>query len=158
MQQQVKIQNFEEKQMRLDNKKFQKNLKVTQEKMKHKEKRTNLQAIDAWKDEIKQKGEGAKDLSEFVMTRKDRKQAAISRAKTGGGATKNISKGGAKTYGARQSYQKHETSGHKGGAGKEGGNKFVNKKGTKMAKGKRPGKNTRNQSKSRKGSSKGGKR
>jgi hypothetical protein len=60
--------------------------------MKHKEKRTNLEAIDQWKEEIKEKGEKAKDLSEFVMTRKTRKAAAIKNA--GRGATKSIYKRG----------------------------------------------------------------
>lgn len=41
--------------------------------MKHKEKRNNLDAIEEWKQEIKEKGDKAKDLSTFVMSRKERK-------------------------------------------------------------------------------------
>ena len=37
--------------------------------MKHKEKRTNMQAIDNWKSEIKNKGEKARDLSEFLVNK-----------------------------------------------------------------------------------------
>ncbi len=40
--------------------------------MKHKEKRTNLQAIESWKSEIKQKGDKAKDLSEFIIDKNKR--------------------------------------------------------------------------------------
>ena len=43
--------------------------------MKSKEKRTNLQAIESWKSEIKHKGEKAKDLSEFVIDKNRRNNA-----------------------------------------------------------------------------------
>lgn len=84
--------------------------------MKHKEKRNNLDAIEEWKQEIKEKGDKAKDLSTFVMSRKERKQQMMkkrpgnynSNNKGVDGATKRITK---KSYGGRQSYQKHETSG-----------------------------------------------
>jgi len=69
--QQVKIQTFEEKKQRKDSKKFAKKLQQQKELDKVKEKKKNLAVIDKWKEQIKNKGENAPDLDEFMQ--KDRK-------------------------------------------------------------------------------------
>ncbi|CDW84423.1 UNKNOWN [Stylonychia lemnae] len=64
LQQQVKIQNFEERQSRLENKKFHKAMKAYKQTEKHKEKRDNIDNINKLKKEIKEKG-GEADEKEF---------------------------------------------------------------------------------------------
>lgn len=41
-------------------------IRAKKEFSKHKEKRQNLQAIEKWKEEIKQKGDKARDLESFT--------------------------------------------------------------------------------------------
>lgn len=43
---------------------------------KHKEKRQNVEAINQWKEEMKEKGEKAKDLSEFILGPKKKEEGA----------------------------------------------------------------------------------
>ena len=64
LQQQVKIQTFEERQLRLENKKFHKAMKAFKQNEKHKEKRENIDNINKLKKEIKEKG-GEADEKEF---------------------------------------------------------------------------------------------
>lgn len=49
LQQQVKIQNFEERKQRLENKKFHKAIKAFKQSEKHKEKRENVNQINKFK-------------------------------------------------------------------------------------------------------------
>jgi methionyl-tRNA synthetase len=56
LQQQVKIQNFEERQLRMENKKFHKAIKAYKQDVKHQEKRDNLENITKLKKEIRDKG------------------------------------------------------------------------------------------------------
>lgn len=64
LQQQVKIQNFEERKQRLENKKFHKAMKAYKQNEKHKEKRENTERINNFKKKIAEKG-GEADESEF---------------------------------------------------------------------------------------------
>lgn len=64
LQQQVKIQNFEERKLRLENKKFHKAIKAYKQNVKHEEKRQNLENINKLKKEIRDKG-GDADEKEF---------------------------------------------------------------------------------------------
>lgn len=69
--QQSKVQTQEEKKLREQGKKLQKIIKDKMAKSQSKVKRSNVEAIDKWKDEIKNKGDGAKDLSEFMSNSKE---------------------------------------------------------------------------------------
>lgn len=51
-----------------------KKIKARTEFNKHKEKRDNLNAIEEWKKEISNKGEKAKDLSDFLLKKRDFKK------------------------------------------------------------------------------------
>lgn len=64
LQQQVKIQNFEERKQRLENKKFHKAIKAYKQSEKHKEKRENVENINKFKQQVKEKG-GDADEKEF---------------------------------------------------------------------------------------------
>lgn len=64
--QQSKIQNFEERQLRLENKKFHKALKAHKQNVKHSEKRQNMESIDKLKREIKSKGGDEPNEKEFT--------------------------------------------------------------------------------------------
>eukprot|EP01017_Pseudomicrothorax_dubius_P007741 TRINITY_DN12448_c0_g1_i1.p1 TRINITY_DN12448_c0_g1~~TRINITY_DN12448_c0_g1_i1.p1 ORF type:complete len:347 (-),score=137.38 TRINITY_DN12448_c0_g1_i1:126-1166(-) len=70
--QQVRIQNFEEKKHKKDLKKISKQLKARKEFEKHKEKRTNLEAIEKWRQEIREKGDSARDLDDILKENKDK--------------------------------------------------------------------------------------
>lgn len=62
--QQTKVNNFEEKQQRMENKKFHKAIKAYKQAEKHKEKRSNNDKIEHLKKQIKSKG-GDADGHEF---------------------------------------------------------------------------------------------
>ena len=146
--QQVKIQNFEEKKLRRDNKKFAKRVTELSKNIhnlqcqvqtvktleKHKEKRRNLDAINKWKDEIKQKGENAADLSQFL--RKD-----PGRAGKGGKGGKGFKDAQAGKLG-------------RGGRGDRGGKKAAGATKGKKKISKRPGKTTRSNIKKKRSSRK----
>ena len=55
------------------------------EQEKHKEKRQNVEAINKWKEEVKEKGEKAKDLSEFILGPKRKEEREGKREKKEGG-------------------------------------------------------------------------
>jgi len=61
LKQQVKIQTFEEKKMRVENKKFHKAIKDYKMKAKHTEKRENMDAITKLKQKIKEKAKAGDD-------------------------------------------------------------------------------------------------
>ena len=65
--QQTRIKDQEERKLRAQSKKLAKVVRHKQDLDKAREKRTNVEAINQWKEEIKQKGSKAKDLSEFVL-------------------------------------------------------------------------------------------
>lgn len=64
MKQQQKVNSFEERKQRLENKKFHKAIKAYKQQEKHKEKRQNMEAITNLKKKIKEKG-GDLDDGEF---------------------------------------------------------------------------------------------
>jgi len=64
LQQQVKVQNFEERKQRLENKKFHKAMKAHKQTERHREKRQNLEQISRLKQQVKAKG-GDADEQEF---------------------------------------------------------------------------------------------
>ena len=61
LQQQNKIQSFEEKKQRLENKKFHKALKAYKQTQKHQEKRANFDQISKLKKQIKEKGDNLEE-------------------------------------------------------------------------------------------------
>jgi len=71
--QQVTITGFEERKQKKENKKFAKAIQSYRIQEKSKEKKKNFEAIDKWKKEIKDKGESARGLDDF-MGSKERKQ------------------------------------------------------------------------------------
>ena len=48
-----------------------KRIKAKKEQDKSREKRQNMAAIGEWKKEIKEKGENARDLSDFMLNKKN---------------------------------------------------------------------------------------
>jgi rRNA-processing protein EBP2 len=64
LQQQHKIQDFEERKQRMENKKFHKAIKAYKQTEKHKEKRQNVEQINKFKQQVKAKG-GDVDENEF---------------------------------------------------------------------------------------------
>jgi rRNA-processing protein EBP2 len=66
LQQQQKVQTFEEKKSRMENKKFHKAIKAYKQTEKHQEKRQNFEKIDQLKKKIKEsKGNAEVDEKEF---------------------------------------------------------------------------------------------
>lgn len=57
LKQQVKVNNFEERKQKLENKKFHKAIKAYKQQEKHKEKRQNMEDISKFKKQIKDKGD-----------------------------------------------------------------------------------------------------
>lgn len=128
LQQQVKIQNFEERKQRIENKKFHKAIKAYKQNEKHKEKRDNQDKISHFKKQIKDKG-GDADEQEFnklfnggVLEKKGQKKRVIDALKQ-------------KHFQKNQPSNQHQQQRHK--------SKAI-KKNTK-----RPGKVTRNKHKQR---------
>lgn len=142
--QQSKIQNFEERQLRLENKKFHKALKAHKQNVKHSEKRQNMENIDKLKKEIKAKGGDEPNEKEF------------NRLFNGGQAQRTQGKKGQKQRVFDQ-IQKSQKGNRKGGfkEGNEGkGDREGKNKHSKAIKkqgggGKRPGKAQRSKHKQR---------
>jgi hypothetical protein len=66
--QQVKIQNFEERKQRDENKKFHKAIKAYKQGEKHKEKRQNVEQINSLKKKIQERkgNDDEKDLDKYI--------------------------------------------------------------------------------------------
>ena len=74
MQQQVKVQTFEERKQRLENKKFHRAMKAFKQTERHREKRQNLEAIERLKQQVRAKG-GDDDQRDFDRAFKKNPQA-----------------------------------------------------------------------------------
>ena len=81
------------------NKRFQKQYRHMKNLSEAKEKKKNLDAIDAWKSEIKKKKDGAADLDKFI-NQKNKKSKKIT--KRVGKSSRTKGKGGAKGRGRSQ--------------------------------------------------------
>lgn len=127
LQQQQKVQTFEEKKSRLENKKFHKAIKAYKQTERHQEKRDNFKKIDQLKKKIKEsKGNGEVDEREF------NKLFNGGGNQGGGRRQKVIDK-------VKDSFRKNKNSKHINKKGGQGGNKFGGGKGN-FNKSKRPGK------------------
>lgn len=131
LQQQNKIQTFEERKSRMENKKFHKAIKAYKQTEKHKEKRQNIEKITQLKKQIKERGDDleGKDFDKIFN----------------GGENKQHQ--GGKRHGQKQktidivkNQQKHQKRSQKKGKGIQKSNKHNNK---------RPGKNQRSHHKRR---------
>lgn len=111
-------------------------LKAKKEQEKHKEKKKNLEAINQWKDEIRNKGDKAKDLKEFMKPKNDERYENT--GKQFGGKARNDRSGKMASFSKKVS--------------KNTGHQRASKR--KMPKQKRPGKVTRMMMKNKKFSGK----
>ena len=78
LQQQVKVQTFEERKQRLENKKFHRAMKAFKQTERHREKRQNLEAIARLKQQVRAKG-GDDDQRDFDRAFKQGPQAPRTR-------------------------------------------------------------------------------